>query len=70
MTKSNLDLLEAIAATEISVDTEVYESGGGYVYLGIDRYDGTEWYLLGTNENNFEQMEEALYEIAERLKNN
>lgn len=70
MTKSNLDFLNSVAATEISVDTEVYESGGGYVYLGIDKYEGTEWYLLGTNENNFEQMKEALYEIADRLKSN
>lgn len=70
MKKSNIDFLNSVAATEISVDTEVYEAGGGYVYLGIDRYEGTEWYLLGTNENNFEQMKEALYEIAERLKNN
>lgn len=70
MKKSNIDFLNSVAATEISVDTEVYETGGGYVYLGIDRYEGTEWYLLGTNENNFEQMKEALYEIAERLKNN
>lgn len=70
MKKSNLDFLNSVAATEISVDTEVYESGGGYVYLGIDKYEGTEWYLLGTNENNFEQMKESLYEIAERLKNN
>lgn len=69
MKKSNIDFLNSVAATEISVDTEVYETGGGYVYLGIDRYEGTEWYLLGTNENNFEQMKEALYEIAERLKN-
>ncbi len=70
MKKSNLDFLISVAATEISVDTEVYETGGGYVYLGIDRYEGMEWYLLGTNENNFEQMKEALCEIAERLKNN
>lgn len=70
MKKSNIDFLNSVAATEISVDTEVYETGGGYVYLGIDRYEGMEWYLLGTNENNFEQMKEALCEIAERLKNN
>ena len=70
MKKSNLDFLNSVAATEISVDTEIYETGGGYVYLGIDKYEGTEWYLLGTNENNFEQMKEALYEIADRLKSN
>lgn len=70
MKKSNLDFLNSVAATKISVDTEVCETGGGYVYLGIDRYEGMEWYLLGTNENNFEQMKEALLEIADRLKNN